>query len=95
MVNHKKNIILDSDNDIDGANMEDTDEHDSMNNYNQQYRIVRSTKGHDNKSPKDPKMSTYNSVQQMKLVPEEDDCDVADEDIQVNSLSCERQTVNS
>jgi hypothetical protein len=90
----EKNIILDSDGEMDAAKMDDTEEHDSLNPKNQK-RLVHSSKGQGRKN-QDQRLNFYKSVKHLNHHdPDEDDCDVADEDIQINSLSCERQTVNS
>lgn len=73
---------------MDAANMDDTEEHDSLNPRTQK-RLVHSSKGQDRKN-QDQRMNFYKSVKHLNNDPEEDDCDVADEDIQINSLSCER-----
>jgi len=80
-------VILDSDNDIDGAKMDDTDEYVQ--------RTLKSNKKNVKGKRIDVKSANTNSIRAMVSEADEDDCEVADEDIGINSMSCERNTVNS
>lgn len=82
-------VILDSDNDIDGAKMDDTDEYVQRN---------LKSKRKNNNASEGQKMrldirsagANNNSIRAMVSEADEDECEVADEDIGINSLSCDR-----